>query len=812
MYPIDQEEEELLVNPEDAAALPDEVLSDEADGVVPPEEDLEAQARAEEEKEQLDEEAKKCLKEMIEDFERIEQPVREKMVRYWKKLELFWKGIQNIYWDYAARDYRKLGESEPNEELDYYYQDKIVNICRAHGESVISALSQDIPAVIFPPDDADNPTDVQTSKGYTKASELLGKCNDAEYLLMYGIYILWNQGVIGAYNYNLADFDFGSIEKPNYVDEEVEVKDFACPNCGNPLEGAIEETPTVCPTCEQEVMPFAIDSRTETRSYQDGIIEEPKKREKIEFYGPLSFRIPHYVTNPKHTPYVGLDTECHIDYARDLYQDLEITEESDIERYDRWARLSTDYQGELSHGLVTLRRYWLRSWTYNRFKKDRSEIYDYLRETYPDGVKVTLINDKVANCEPEKIDEHWTFTLSPLSSHIHAEPIGAALIPIQEMRNELIVLKLQTIEYGIPETFADPQVLDFDAYRKHENTPGQIYPAKSPVGQSLESGFTTLKTATFPKEAVEFQRELDSDGQFVSGAFPSIYGGSMPSASKTAAEYQMSRNQALQRLQTTWKIVSKFWALVMDKSVRSFISNMTEDERIVQRKSHSFINVYIRQNELTGKVGKAEPEIAQTFPMSWMQKRDLLMQLLQLGNEYIGEALFHPENTGLLSQYLGFRDFYIPGDDARTKQLIEIQKMLETEPIEMMPPGPMGPMGPEMGMEEEGMGMEGMQEELPPMEGPGAVGMPPQFGPSVEVDPDMDNHQVEYETIVSWMNSEIGMDAKETNPAGFMNVRMHGQQHLMFIQMALQAEQKEEKAKNSDQNKEKPKEKVEEMN
>ena len=54
------------------------------------------------------------------------------------------------------------------------------------------------------------------------------------------------------------------------------------------------------------------------------------------------------------------------------------------------------------------------------------------------------------------------------------------------------------------------------------------------------------------REASEFQKELDADGQFVTGAFPSIYGGSMPSASKTALNIKCLVSGS-SKLQTTGK-------------------------------------------------------------------------------------------------------------------------------------------------------------------------------------------------------------------------------------------------------------------
>jgi len=795
MYPPIEPEVEDIDNevqgldPEVGGLLPDEMLSDEIDGGLPPDGDIpnpgETPIPNEEVEETIDEddtlpeEIKTALKSIVDEFDRNEQPVRENMIRFWKKLDLFWKGIQDIYWDYSAKDYRRLNTDNDGQagEIDHYYQDKIINIFRAHGESVISALSQDVPTTIFPPDDADNPDDQATSKGYTKAAELLQKCNDVEYLLMYAIQVLWCQGVVGAYNYNTTDFEFGSYMEPQFKEITDYEREYNCDTCGAPMQGEGEP----CIDCEQGSGMLMNETPVKRTVYSHDA-EMPKRRERIEFYGPLNFRIPHYVTAPKHSPYVMLDTECHIDYVRDLFPNLDISEEHDLGKYDRWARTSTDYQGDFTTGLVTLRRVWLRAWVYNRYKRDQKEIYTFLTTNFPEGLKVTLVNDKIAEIVKEDVDDHWTFTQSPLSTHIHAEPLGASLLPIQEMRNELVVLKLQTVEYGIPETFADPSVLDFDQYRKRENRPGEVYPAKAIPGMGLDAGFTTLKTAVFPKEANDFQQSLDQDGQFMSGAFPSVYGGAMPSASKTAAEYQMSRNQALQRLQNTWKILSRFWAKVMDKSVRSFILNMQKDEQFVKKQGSSYINMYIRQSEMTGRVGVAEPEIAQTFPMSWMQKKDMLVQMMQLNNEYINEALFHPENTGLLAQYLGFKDFHIPGDDDRSKQLREIQDMLLSEPIENVPPA----MG--QGMEQSGMPPQ-QGQELPPMEGGGNQPQgPPPMQSTVPVDPEMDNHKIEHETCLSWMKSEIGQEAKISNPAGFLNIRTHAAEHLKFVIMEQEQE------------------------
>ena len=120
-----------------------------------------------------------------------------------------------------------------------------------------------------------------------------------------------------------------------------------------------------------------------------------------------------------------------------------------------------------------------------------------------------------------------------------------------------------------------------------------------PSGRALGDAFTTLKTATFPKEAEEFKRSLDSDGQFVSGDFPSIFGGAANSGSKTLGEYQASQGRALQRLSIVWKLFSYFWADTIEKAVRVFVNDLKktkQDEKFVSTELEKFENYDAEKN------------------------------------------------------------------------------------------------------------------------------------------------------------------------------------------------------------------------
>jgi hypothetical protein len=192
---------------------------------------------------------------------------------------------------------------------------------------------------------------------------------------------------------------------------------------------------------------------------------------------------------------------------------------------------------------------------------------------------------------------------------------------------------------------------------------------------------------------------------------------------------------------------------------------MVVDENFVRTQGSNFLNVWVRKTELTGDVGDVTPEVSEALPVSWTQKRDVVMNLMQMKDPVIGGILAHPENASMIAATIGLPDLYIPGDDDRNKQLQEIAQMVQQEPV----PGMMG---------------GDMQSSVP-------------------ITPELDNHPVEAEVCRAWLKSELGQDAKVNNPAGYANVLAHLKEHLMAAQpppMPMEGGQEQEQG-----SKEKPK-------
>jgi len=521
-----------------------------------------------------------------------------------------------------------------------------------------------------------------------------------------------------------------------------------------------------CASCGRMVIPQK-ESQTIPITRLIGVTKHPKTRVCMEVYGGLFVKVPVWARNQSECSYLIYSYETHYANVIERYPDLRDKLQkggASYDQYEQWGRTSPQYRGEHPINNVTVRNCWFRPSAFNILNEDECKE---LKKKYPDGVKVCVANDLIAHAENEAMDDCWTLTYNPLSDYIHFDPVGLLLTSVQDITNDLISLTLQTIEHGIPQTFADPKVLNFKSYREAEVIPGGIYPATPKSGKSLSDGFYEVKTATLSQEVLPFAQKVQELGQVVSGALPSLFGGQM-SGSRTASEYSMSRAQALQRLQTTWKMLTMWWKDVFGKVIPMYMKEMQDDERQVKKDEFgNFVNVFIRMSEIQGKIGNVELEANENLPITWNQQKDVIMELLALNNEGIIAGLASPENMPYMKRAIGLSEYVIPGEDDRNKQIEEIQQLINSEPIEI-PPDPM-------------MMQQAMMRGMPPP--------PPTRLPSVEANLDVDDHQLEGDVCRRWLVGDAGRLCKTENPLGYENVLLHMKMHkdlLMQEQMQQQ--------------------------
>lgn len=716
----------------------------------------------------------RLLKGLCNDVRLEDKPVRERQIRTWRRLKMLWENFQSTYYNEVAHDWSNLNAIGGTlSEGDQAYYDKPMNVFRAYLESIIAALSITIPGIKCYPDDAQNALDILTAKAGDQASKLIYRHNDVSILWLHALFVYCTEGLVFGYNYPESKEEYGQYSTKEYKSRVEKHISLTCPSCGETIDDLtidneqelgpehFSQEPEECPNCGQLVMPQVMEHLVEFQEL-DKEVNKNKTHQCINAYGGLNVKVANWARSQSETPYLDYQYETHYSNALEEYPHLygEI-DKGTIDPYEVWGRLSPQYQGDYPPNNVTMRSVWLRPAYFNTLCEDDQKL---LRKQFPKGVRVDYVNETLVGCEQSCLDDYWTLTKNPMSDYVHADPIGLLLVSVQEITNDLISLTLQTIEHGIGQTFADPTVLDFNGYKQMETTPGNIYPATPKAGKTLGEGFHEIKTATLSGEVMPFGQEIQQLGQTVSGALPSLFGGAMQEQ-KTASGYAMSRAQALQRLQNTWKMFTIWWKTIFSKAIPKYLDCIEDDERDVQLDSAgNFVNVLIRVSELSGKIGRFELESNENLPMTWQQRKDVVMQLLTMNSPEVLQILWSPENRNLLKEAVGLDEFIVPGEDSRIKQFEEIRLLLDSEPI-------VDPMGVNaMGMPEE--------QELP----------------SVDVDPDLDDHQIEFEICTNWIRSEAGQLSKVQNPMGFRNVCLHAKQHLMYIQMAQMAQMQQEES------------------
>lgn len=735
-------------------------------------------------------EIQRLLKEVVDHFDKEDMAVRERQIRTWRRLKLFWEGFQKAWYSEVAHDWRIWDETE-GDDTDQSYYDKPINVFRAYLESIIAALSVTVPPIKCFPDDADSTLDLSTAKAGDKIAQLVYRHNDVPLLWLHALFIYCTEGMVACYSYPKSDEKYGTYEKKQTETVDELHQYTRCPNCGFEMNDEIitpemqpqldalkakaelnrdkyapddediiiqdelQNEEDLCPACLMQIAP-ELQRETLVVTRLVGVTQEPKTRICLEAYGGLYVKVANYAMKQADTPYLIYAYETHYALAIERYAHLHgkkgltakkiASATGPRDPYEQWGRLSPQYQGEYPLNTVTIRNTWLRPAAFNIL--ERQEDVDELKKKYPNGAKVVLVNDEFAEACNEDLDDCWTLTHNPLSDYIHFDPLGLLLVSIQEITNDLISLILQTIEHGIGQTFADPGVLNFNAYRQMESTPGGIYEATPKSGKSIGDAFHEVKTATLSPEVMPFAQNIQTLAQLVSGALPSLFGGAVAGGG-TASEYSMSRAQALQRLQNTWKMLTTWWKQIFGKAIPMFIEETHEDERDVQRrKDGSFVNVFIRKAEMEGKIGKVELEANENLPMTWSQQKDIIMQLLQSANPEILAILGAPENLPVIREAIGLTDFFVPGEADVEATYDDIKLLLNSEP---MPTG--DPMMPEM--------------------------------PSIEVDQDYADPEIGFEIVRKWVRSEAGRQAKIDNEPGYRNVLLYGKMYQMLQQQRM---------------------------
>ena len=757
--------------------------------------------------EQLPERLQEGLRRLVTQFALESEPTRRQEIRRIKQAHQFWRGLQYLWWSEWDQNWhlpfeQKLVDNSAVEDLPRY--EFVTNIYQAFGLSIISVLSQDVPRTRFFPASAQAEEDVAAAKAATEVAQLVERNNRIGKLIVDEAFHLWTGGKVGAYVRYVVDGQrFGFHPETEIAARTVKLGSdvYVCPECGgespstegarhaargeNPWQPATQQSSAPggngaastgvaspgndtghgsgvplqanCEFCgalltEEDF----VAAETITVPVTQTRLRVPNGQEMLTMVGALELKTPPWANEMHEYPYIQWNMEVHLARLRAAYphaaDKIGPPVATGTQEYERLARLAQSQGGPLTEGgdyninLITFGRTWLRPWAF--FALEDKSLRDELLQLFPDGAYVAFAGDAYCESRNESMDDHWRVLHALPGDGSSGRPgLGDALISVQERFNTLSNLQMETYEYGIPPIYADSEVLDFDGLQNTTAEPGAHYPARAKPGQTLAAGFFQPAPAEVPPDLAEHAANLMGPvAQFLTGAFPALFGGAM-SNTDTAAGYAMARDQAMGRIGLVWRNMKFFHADIMLLAVDCFRRNRPHDVEVTLLGAGSaFESKWIRLADLKGNLF-SYPETDEQYPTLWSQQRAVLLQLLANPDPQIQAMLAHPENLGLLKRLIGLEEFVLPDEESRTKQYREIAQLVAESPVIERNPA------------------TGAETVVPSL-------LPDEFA---------DNHVVELEICKRWFSSDAGQVAKIEAPAGFANVRAHAMLHQAYV-------------------------------
>jgi hypothetical protein len=576
------------------------------------------------------------------------QVARRDEVRKSREARAFWKGLQYEYYSESGKWHLPWevndtdASGSPDDEPRYAF---VTNYYQAFGLSIIAVLSQDVPAVRTWPQSPDQPEDVTTAEAATGVIELVERNNRMQDLLVDEAFYLWCDGKVGGYVRYVVDgsrWGYYDCDDMQGAYQKMGEDEYQCPACRT-------ATPTsnylgVCQHCgtpleEQHLSqaPMAMVPRVQQTTKQ------PNGAEVVDIVGALELKTPPWANQQHQFPYLIWDQLAHraklkasFPWAAKSIAGGAIAPEDTQAQYERTAAITlvaggdtepVGAAGDLTQNLVTFRQAWLRPWAFELLEDDA--LIEELYEAFPTGAYVAFAGDVYCASRNESMDDHWR-VMHALPGDGQSRPgVGSSFISVQQRYNTLANLVVETVEHGIPSIWASPAVVDFDAIRESFAEPGAVYQSPAPAGMRISDGFFETKPAAVSRDAVEHMNMLSGQvGQFLTGAFPALFGGEME-GNDTAAGYQMARDQAMGRIGLVWRRMKTFHADLMLLSVDVFRKNRPDDVQAPVFGAGGKAKArWIRTADLKGNV-VCYPESENQYPTLWAQQRAVLLQLIQ---------------------------------------------------------------------------------------------------------------------------------------------------------------------------------------
>ncbi len=677
---------------------------------------------------------------------------------------LYYRDLQNAYQvttsvtDYTSTGPTANGLSGLEGDAQYDYSQ---NIYRGYARKLEAVLGNRMPnATARPNNDSDTASMRAVESANNAALFIREKCD----LQLQNLYLVW-----GLYNFGTnfwhidwrIDGDLYGYKTQTTIDEDTQNlgnASFDCPQCAQPH--SVEDPnnpvpPQECQNCQAPMDATNFKPPTQVSVPKTTVEQIQKGGLEISLHNGSEVSVPLDATSVNSPSCIWLDwsRETHKGAVLKKWERPDGTNplrEEAFKEAPSQEGQSSQYAESVRSAMISpigLARpkrpnYWTERdvwWTPSMYEViEKKDVRQTFKTNFPKGVRLCYVKGKLVDLKDEKLSERWQECKPEPSARIMADPLGNDWIEPQDLLNNMLNQRNETVERCNRPGFADPRYIDTDAYQERRTSPEEIFPMLKPAGGSLADAMYFPEAARFSDQIGPFTQEIESRAQSISGELPDIWGGGEDEP--TARQAELKKNAALMQLGVIWTMIGKSLEQLYLKGVKLLADS--EDGIISFSKKNEFQQyktLAIVMDDL--KNGNFHFESDEAIPSTWGQQRDMLIWLLDKPAQLLTRLGFDdPFNIVELKALLGMPGERIPLYDNLKKAMGVIDQLIKAEPL----PGQADPTTGQAG--------------------------PPQ--PSIQ--PDWEDDYAFNSTLVkAWLQQNPSI--KSDNPNGYQNVLLYGQ-------------------------------------
>jgi hypothetical protein len=737
----------------------------------------------------LSEEVKAALLQLRRDFEGSVDGnrARREYVKKCLKLLEFYRGNHYTWWDYTAGSWRSTSSSTggqlantPAGTSQSLYP---LNFFQGYMDSLIALIVGSKMQVRANPQDPDNPDDVLAAEKATLVVKAFQRAEKMFEQSRKEVFSLGICGTFGSYIRSVTDGErWGFLEEPTVTQQEVTIGEphVVCPACGDQFNPApIPGVPAQCEFCraplpELGTPGLTVPPSTVSLPQQGPPRQIPRARTVRTVVDGFELKLPFEAAEQAEFEMIVRAREVNKSLPRATWPEvadkiggggLDAGATAGLgtgDDYDRRARrqsslgTTTENRTTVTDGRerVTLTEAWFRPRRF--YAHDDPNMRKQLLELFPKGVKVVWAEDTFCEAREEEMDKVWRICHAKPGRSQVREPIMAAIVPVQEMANDIVNILRDVIEYTLPVTFVNQRVLDVRKWARSQVMAGATY-SVTDTGEPVRDAFYQTAPGSPPEYASQLLTQLRGEiAEFLTGCFPAAFGGDM-GAGTPAQSVEIQRQSALGRVNLYLQALQEHYADFAPLIVEDFKNNAIEPLSFVDRNEGGEMTLStVSPDDLSVGRYRQQFEVIAEFPTTWAQKQALTLQMFQLPimQNWVGLL----KNQAKIQAAIG-TDLVPPRLDAYRLEFRTIQRILQQEPA---PGQPQPVLDPVMGQPIIGFDGQPVMQPGPPM-------------CSIPTNP-LDDHVTMLEACQDFWVSQDGQKAAEKAGPGWENFMLHVQE------------------------------------